>query len=221
MTKTSIIIPAYNEEKGIEKVLKKVLEVIDNSYEIIVVDDGSTDGTYDVVKRFNVKLLKHGKNLGKGTAIKAGINEASGKYILFIDADNTYPADVIPNMVSQLDAGYDVVTGSRFMGTIKGMSLLNKLGNKLITKLLNIAYGSKSSDPLSGLRGLKREHITKMDIVSNGFEVETEIMIKASRMGLKSIDIPIRYEERVGKTKLRPLKDGYLILRTIIKYMLI
>jgi glycosyltransferase involved in cell wall biosynthesis len=219
MIKTSIIIPAYNEEEGIERVLKDVFDTIDETYEVIVIDDGSKDGTASIAKKFNVRLIRHEKNIGKGAALKSGFDQAAGEYVVFIDADGTYPVAAIPQIVEYLDNGYCVATGSRFMGTIEGMSLLNKSGNKLITSLLKIFYKSDTTDPLSGLRGIKKKYLDRMDLVSDGFEIETEFTIKSSKMGLRNKDIPIEYKERVGEAKLKPLKDGYIIFSTLISFM--
>jgi hypothetical protein len=219
MIKTSIIIPAYNEEKGIKSVLNAILDVIDETYEVIVVDDGSTDATPRIAAEFKVKLIRHKRNQGKGAALKTGLKHATGEYVVFIDADGTYPASGIPRIVRYLDNGYDVVTGSRLMGEIEGMSLLNKAGNCLISGLLRFFYNSNTTDPLSGLRGIKKTHLRRMELISDGFEVETEFTIKSSVMNLRSIDFPIHYRERIGETKLKPLGDGYIIIRTLINFI--
>ena len=219
MIKTSIVVPAYNEGKGIGRVLEEIFNVIDDTYEVIVVDDGSKDDTATIAKKFNVTLLQHEKNRGKGAALKTGFKNAQGEYVVFIDADGTYPVADIPKIVEYLDKGYDVATGSRFMGTIADMSALNKIGNKLISNLLRIFYSSNTSDPLSGLRGIKKKYINEMELVSDGFEIETEFTIKTSRRNLRNIDFPIDYRRRIGKAKLNPLKDGYIIIRTIINFI--
>jgi glycosyltransferase involved in cell wall biosynthesis len=134
--KTSIIIPAYNEERGIGEVLGRITALGRDAYEIIVVDDGSTDGTSGIAEEFDVKLIRHGQNRGKGSAIRTGVENASGDYVVFIDADNTYPAETIPKIVEKLDGGYDIVICSRALADSKGITAFNRLGNALLGTMI-------------------------------------------------------------------------------------
>jgi glycosyltransferase involved in cell wall biosynthesis len=218
--KASVIIPAYNEEQGIGAVLKDVKGIIPKDYELIVVDDGSTDKTcVEVLKYDIVRLVRHEKNVGKGGAIRTGVEHASGEYLIFIDADNTYPVEVLSEIVDKLDEGLQFVIGSRKLDTGNNIPVLNRLGNAILSRVIAALYGPYTSDPFSGVYGIRKKDIEKMDLISTGFEIETEIVIKASKMGLKCLNIPVNYRERIGETKLSPIRDGYKISKTILKAM--
>ena len=214
--KNTVIVPSYNEEKAIAKVLENILNVIDESYEIIVVDDGSRDNTVQIASNYPCKVIVHGQNLGKGAAIRTGIKYAQGENILFIDADDTYPVEAIQKIVEELKS-FDMVVARRI--TRVNINFFNRIGNIFFKKLIQMFYHSPSTDPLSGLYGLRKEYLKKMQVQSIGFEIETEITIKASQMGLRIKEIPISYNKRMGDSKLDPIKDGYRILHTIISYM--
>lgn len=214
---TTIIIPAYNEEKGLPIVLRKILNLIDASYEVLVVDDGSTDQTARVARKFPCRLISHGVNFGKGKAMMTGIREARGSKVIFIDADDTYPPETILDIAAALD-DYDYVVASRSNGQ-RNIPAFNRIGNAIFRNSIRYFYGFTGYDPLTGLYGLKKEHLEKMDLNSRGFGIEAEIAIKAGTMGLKIKDIPIVYGERIGEAKLNGLKDGYRIACTIARHL--
>jgi glycosyltransferase involved in cell wall biosynthesis len=151
--------------------------------------------------------------------MRTGIAAAQGATIIFIDADGTYPAEAIPRMVRALEE-YDVVVASRSLGR-QNIPWLNRLGSFLLRSAIRYLYGFKAQDPLTGLYGLHKAHWEKMQLVSIGFGIEAEMAIKAARMGLKILDMPINYRERIGKAKLHPLRDGYRILKTIFAFILL
>ncbi len=217
MVKTSIIIPAYNEETGLPVVLKKVFAIIDNSYEVIVVDDGSIDATREVTSQFPCRLISHETNQGKGQAMKTGIANAQCSNIIFIDADNTYPVEIIPNITHGLE-DFDMVVASRVKGQ-GNIPALNRIGNAIFRGLISLS-GFRPHDPLTGLYGIKKLHLERMRLRSTGFGIESEIAIKAGRMQLKTLDIPIEYRRRLGKAKLNGLRDGWRILKTIVKELI-
>jgi len=213
----SVIIPAYNEEEGLAIVLGKLLPLIDDTYEVIVVDDGSTDGTRDVAAGFPCTLVPHASNLGKGEAMKTGIRAARGENLIFIDADDTYPVELIPRMAGELSEA-DMIVGSRKRGKHQ-IPAFNRIGNAIFRSSIRRLYGFKADDPLTGLYGIKKAHLNKMRLDSDGFGIEAEIAIKAARMGLRISDVPIEYGSRVGEAKLRGLQDGYRIFQTIAKML--
>jgi hypothetical protein len=214
---TSVIIPAYNEEEGLRIVLRKLFRLIDDTYEVIVVDDGSTDGTCNVAAAFPCGVVSHTSNLGKGQAMKTGIRAARGENLIFIDADDTYPAELIPRMASELNKA-DMVVGSRKTGK-QQIPAFNRAGNAIFRGAIKHLYGFKAYDPLTGLYGIKKTHLNRMRLDSDGFGIEAEIAIKAARMGLRVSDIAIEYGSRVGEAKLRGLQDGYRIFQTITKML--
>lgn len=214
--KYSLIIPAYNEEEGLPVVLNDVFELINESFEIIVVDDGSTDRTREVAQRFPCRVISHNQNSGKGAAMKTGIKEARGESIIFIDADNTYPPEGILELARALE-NYDMALASRKTGH-QNIPAFNRIGNAIFRNSIRYIYGFQGYDPLTGLYGMKKAYLKSMNLESKGFGIESEICIKAARMGLRVKDIHIKYRDRIGKAKLNGLKDGYRIFMTIIKF---
>ncbi|MCS7312228.1 MAG: glycosyltransferase family 2 protein [Acidobacteria bacterium] len=216
---TTIVIPAYNEEKGLAAVLEGIQRIQTDSMEVIVVDDGSKDGTAQVARRYSCRLVAHEVNRGKGAAIRTGIAAAQGKKVIFIDADGTYPIDAIPRMIQILDE-CDMVLGVRSGGR-ENIQFINKTGNYLIQVALRFLYGFKAQDPLTGLYGIHKAYLERMQLISTGFDIESEIALKAARMGLNVRTLPIEYRPRLGQTKLRPWRDGYRILRILLAFLLL
>ena len=221
-TELSIVIPAYNEEKGIEKVLeelKKVLDKIKKPYEIIVVDDGSTDNTAKIVKeKKDVILFQHPINKGYGAALKTGIKKANGEYILIIDADGTYPNKEIPKLLEHIDQ-YDMIVGAR-TGENVNIQLYRKPAKLFLTKLANYLVGTKIPDLNSGMRIFRKKDVEKyVHILPSGFSFTTTITLAYLSNDYLVKYVPIDYHERHGKSKIKPFKDGFnfilLIVRTI------
>ena len=211
----TIIIPAWEEEKGLPVVLTKVLQISDDSYEIIVVDDGSDDGTAQVASRFPCRVVRHEVNRGKGEALKTGIASARGKNIIWIDADDSYPVELIPQMVEALNS-YDMVVCSRRYGR-ENIPRFNRIGNFIFRQMIKRIYGFKPYDPCTGLYGVKKRYLEIMRLSARRFSIEPEISIKGTRMKLKMLDIPIRYRARVGDSKLSAVKVGLEDLWTILR----
>ena len=215
MNKTTVIVPAYREEEGLPIVLEKLFKVIDDSYEVLVVDDGSPDRTSEKASSFPCRLIRHEQNRGKGEAMKTGVKEARGENVIFIDADDTYPVEAIPD-IARLLQSFDMVVACRTKGR-ENIPRFNRAGNFVFRNLLRYLHGSSVTDPLSGLYGLKKAHFEQMQLNSEGFTIETEIVINAARMKLKVTEIPIEYSTRLGRQKLGGMKDGWRILKIIFK----
>ena len=216
---TSIIIPAYNEERGLTITLYKLSKVIDDTYEVIVVDDGCTDRTLDALIQYPYKVIQHKVNQGKGEAIKEGIVEAKGRNIIWLDADDSYPIEFVPDMAKALNGDYDVVVCSRFYGR-KNIPIFNRIGNWIFKTTIRKFYGFKPFDPMTGLYGVRKQHLLRMNLTSKRFAIEPEISIKGARMGLEMLDIPAEYKVRVGRTKLNAIKVGFEDTTTILGLML-
>jgi glycosyltransferase involved in cell wall biosynthesis len=210
--RATVIVPAHNEAESLPIVLKE-LEQLGQDIEIVVVDDGSTDDTANIAATYRCRILRHDSNKGKAEAIRTGIAAASSEKVIFIDADNTYPTAAIPQLIEALDK-HDLVTGRR-MFSKENIRLTNRVGNWLFSTAIKRLYGFQPNDPLTGLYGLRRTIALQMRLDSEGFGIETEMCAKAAAMHLSTLEIPIAYRERVGESKLRPFRDGYLILRTL------
>jgi glycosyltransferase involved in cell wall biosynthesis len=217
--RTTVVLPAYNEGAALPHVLDELGEYLDGSYEVLVVDDGSTDDTADVAERYPVRLVKHRENRGKGVAIRSGIAEAQGENVVIMDADATYPVPAIKEMVDLLDEN-DLVRGIRESET-DSMPAVNRFGNWLFNRLLAISHGLEGSDQLTGLYAIRRSEAIRLGTEARGFDIETEIGIKAKARGLREATIPISYLPRVGEKKLSPWRDGLRILGRVIVLLLI
>ena len=209
----TIVIPAYNEEQGLPVVLESLFRSVNGQCEVLVVDDGSSDATSAVASRFRCGVIRHGRNRGKGEAMKTGLRHAHGESVIFIDADGTYPADAIPRMTEALES-CDAVYCSRASGR-DNIPRLNRIGNALFQGIMRHVYHFEACDYATGMYGMKKRHLQKMRISSRGFAIEPEIAIKACRMKLKVYDIPIHYQPRIGQAKLSGFNAGIDHLRTM------
>src|SRR3954451_10971807 len=217
--RTTVVLPAYNEGAALPHVLAELGEYLDHTYEVLVVDDGSTDDTADVAERYPVRLVQHTSNRGKGVAIRTGIAEAHGENVVIMDADATYPVPAIKEMVELL-GDHDLVRGIRESDN-RSMPGVNRIGNWIFNKLLAISHGLEGTDHLSGLYAMRRSAAVRLGTEARGFDIETEIGIKARARGLREATIPISYLPRVGEKKLSPWKDGLRILGRVIVLLLI
>jgi len=217
--KTSILVPAYNEESGLPIVLSKLINIVDDSCEIIVIDDGSNDTTVGRATEYpNVITVGLPVNKGKGSALVHGIQEARGYNIIWIDADDSYTPELIPQMIHAMDTEYDAVVCSRMFGR-ENIPKFNRVGNWIFRTMIKKIYGFTPFDPMTGLYGAKKEHLLKMDLSAKRFAIEPEISIKGARMGLNMLDIPSEYKVRVGQTKLNGIKVGFEDLFMILRLL--
>ncbi len=212
---TTVLIPVYNEEAALPRVLEDVIANVGPGYEILVVDDGSSDATVAVAQRYPCQVISHQVNRGKGAAMRTGLAHARGEKVIFIDGDATYPASAIPEISRQLDQ-YDLVRCVRHDGRDK-IPLVNRLGNLFFDHLIRSVHQVEGGDVLSGLYGLHRRHMLAMQLESDGFDIETEIMVKAGLLALTAHSMPIQYHERIGEKKLKPLRDGWAILLRVLR----
>jgi len=218
----SVVIPAYNEEKNIGEVLSKtisVMESLGNPYEIIVVNDGSTDRTLEIAHAYKVTVLTNGRNRGKGYALRRGFRYAKGSIIVTIDADGAHDPKDIPRMINPVFNGVDIVSGSRFLGSRKDFtSSLNRLGNFIINSIIMMLTGKHITDSQTGFRVIKREILEKLYLESVGYEIEAELTVKTLKNGFVFREKPITCNKRMHhSSKLRVLYDGIKILKAILK----
>ncbi len=206
--KLSVIIPAYNEEKGITDVLegiKSELKKLSRKSEIIVVDDGSGDRTTEAVKKADgVRLIKHGRNMGYGSSLKTGIKSSDGEWILITDADGTYPPKHIPDLVKKMEeGGYDMVVGAR-TGKHVHVPLARRPAKWMLGKMANYVAKGKVRDINSGMRIFRKELAMKyFNLFPPGFSFTSTITLAAFCNGYSVVYIPIDYMKRVGKSTMR------------------
>jgi glycosyltransferase involved in cell wall biosynthesis len=217
-----VIIPALNEEKTIASVIDEIpkthLENLGYGVSIAVVDNNSTDRT---------KLISEGKGVtvisepvrGKGRAITTAFKSISGDFIFILDADYTYPATYIPQMLRLLESGYDVVLGSRLKGKIEkgAMARLNLIGNHLLTMLANLLYGTNISDLCTGYWGFRGAVTRDINLNARGFDLEANLLSQIAQRHCRIAEIPINYRRRPTPSNIHVFRDGFRIIQTLIK----
>jgi glycosyltransferase involved in cell wall biosynthesis len=225
MEEVSIIIPAYNEKEGITHVIESLLLLKEKHgprWEIIVVDDGSTDVTSEMVKKFgDVVLIQHPLNRGYGAAIKTGVRHAKYNTLVISDADGTYPVNDIPKLIAQLPKN-DMVVGARHINS-SNIPLSRRPAKWMLNKLANYLTGIKIPDLNSGLRVMKKDIILKyLHLLPDGFSFTTTITLAMLTNNYDVKFVPIEYKIRSGKSKIRPIRDtmnfSQLIIRTVLYF---
>jgi glycosyltransferase involved in cell wall biosynthesis len=220
----SVIIPAYGEEKTIGDVLQRLIKVSGSmgNVEIIVVDDGSTDRTCEKVAAFpTVKCIQHEHNMGKGAAIRTGINNSCGKILVIQDADLEYLPDIIPSLVKPIaDGSVDIVYGSRFKHRPEGMTLSHFIGNFILSITTGFLYTMKITDIMTGQKAFRRSVLDSIKLKENGFAVEIEITCLSFSCSRRFTEVYIPYSYRNhGVSKLVNL-DGFKSLAMLFTIFL-
>ena len=224
----SVVIPAYNEEDGIAPILERVLKVkgaVQKSpgaiedVEVIVVNDASQDRTCDIASSYpDVTVITHSQNKGYGGALKTGFAAAKGEWIGFLDADGTYPPEEFPALCeAMVSHDADMVIGSRMTGAKSGMPIRRYIGNKFFAYLLSWIVGSAITDTASGQRVFKRTILPQLLPLPDGLHLTPAMSTAALHEGLNIIEVPIRYDNRVGRSKLHIVSDGFRFLNIIIR----
>ncbi len=228
----SILIPAYQEERTIGEVLRLVSAIDTESCgfdkEILVCDDGSTDGTVAVVEERiaadpRVRLVRHPKNRGKGAAIRTALAEARGDYVLIQDADLEYEVSDYPALLQAVNQGAEVVYGSRFLATDRpeGMRLANYLANRILTTSANWLYGLSITDEATCFKIFRTDLLRQLDLKCEGFEFCPEVTAKLGRRKLAIAEVPIHYRARnIAEGKKVRWTDGVEALWVLIAHRL-
>jgi hypothetical protein len=217
----SIIIPCYNEQETVAICVTKALGWLERSGtkgEVVVVDNASSDATTEVALAAGARVLYEGLR-GKGNAFQTGVRESHGRYIVMSDGDATYDLSNLDDMVEPLKQGYDMVIGNRLSGNMESKSmpwLHRHVGNPLFNALISLIARQRMGDVLSGLRSFTREAWVEMAPVSEGFELESEMCLRAGRHHLTVKDVPISYAVRQAPSKLRGFTHGWAIARFIM-----
>jgi len=220
----SVIVPVFNERNTVAEILRRMRAVeLPVQLEVVVVDDGSTDGTdkvLSVLQDSTVRVLTHRANQGKGAAVRTGINTARGQLVLIQDADLEYDPDDWPKLLEPVMKGKaQVVYGSRFTGERRAMRLTQWLGNRLLTLTANVLYGSTLSDMETCYKLFDRRVLDSITIESDRFDFEPEITAKVLRRGYRIYEVPVSYTGRdVSEGTKFDWRDGVHALTALVRY---
>jgi dolichol-phosphate mannosyltransferase len=226
--KVSVIVPVFNEVASISTVILKIRKVVlppDLQQEIIVVDDGSTDGSFEALSaqpQEGVLLLRLTQNSGKGFAIRAGLAKASGDFVLIQDADLEYDPNQHMSLLAPLLSGEaEAVYGSRFLGSIRGMQPANYLANKILSGMASLLFGATITDEATGLKAFRRELLQGLSLQCKRFEFCPEVTAKLLRQKIFIKEVPIAYEGRsTAQGKKIRWWDGVIAAYTLLRYRL-
>jgi len=223
--KLSVIMPVFNERNTIQEILRRVraVDLGEIVKEIIVVDDGSSDGTPDILKMeedSTVKVFRHPENRGKGAAIRTGLPHATGDLVVIQDADLEYdPDDYRTLLAPLLKKKADVVYGSRFTGEHRNMLFWHMLGNKFLSLVTNVLYNTTLSDMETCYKLFRREALDGIEIRSDKFNFEPEITAKILKKKIRIYEVPVSYAGReYEEGKKITWRDGFAALWALVKY---
>jgi glycosyltransferase involved in cell wall biosynthesis len=224
--KLSVIVPVFNERTTLVEVIRRMrtVELPDGiEREIIVIDDGSSDGTRDVLRQLGdstVRVLKHDTNRGKGAAVRTGLQVASGDYVLIQDADLEYDPEDWPKMIAPVQRGRArVVYGSRFTGERRNMLFLHWVGNRVLSLVTNVLYNTTLSDMETCYKLVDRSLMLDLGLRSNRFDIEPEITAKILKRRIRIYEVPISYTGReFDEGKKITWRDGFAALWTLAKF---
>jgi len=227
MSQLSIVVPAFNEERGLPAVLSRLIAAGEDvrrqlpditDVEVIVVDDGSTDRTAEVAAAIpSIRLVRHSGNRGYGAALKTGFANATGDYLAFLDADATNPPEAVPLLVLALvEQRADVVVGTRVSEPDGGMPRIRAVGNWLFARLLSWVIEAPVTDCASGIRVFRRTILNDVLQLPDGFNFIVAMSTVTMQKRLRVVEVPTPYFSRVGQSKLRVIADGLAFLSSIV-----
>jgi glycosyltransferase involved in cell wall biosynthesis len=214
--KTTVVLPAYNEEEALPKTLNEYIEYVD---EIIIVNDGSKDGTEKIAQDYaakngKIRYVRHDVNQGKPAALRTGVKHSTGDILIFTDADCTYPARYIPDFIKKINNGADMVLGARVFNNTN-IPKFNRIGNRIFSLLITYFCYTRVIDAQTGYRAMRKKIFSELDVDAKNLEYETKMTMRAAKLGYNMAEVPIEYRKRVGKSKLNPIKDGFYMLKSI------
>jgi glycosyltransferase involved in cell wall biosynthesis len=214
----SVVIPARNEERNLDWVLGRLPSYVD---EVILVDGDSTDRTVEVARALRPDIRVVGQDRpGKGAALQAGFAAATKEFVVMLDADGSMDPQEIDRYISQLQNGAEMVKGSRRCagGGSHDISALRSFGNAFFVTTANLLYGAKFTDICYGYVAFRRSAIPRLALDADGFEIETQIVVRSVKAGLVIEEVPsFELPRRFGTSNLNTWRDGFRVLRTLVR----
>lgn len=211
----SVIIPVYNEAENIVGVIDRLISVVGQDAEIIVVDDGSSDGSGNLIADKGVKVIRHPYNKGNGAAVKTGIRKATRPILVFMDGDGQHKPEDIPKLVEKIGE-YDMVIGARTFQSVQSAPRFTY--NKMLNFIAGYLTGYKIKDLTSGFRVIKKELAKKfVYLLPNTFSYPSTITVAMVKAGFSVGFVPLAFDARKGNSKIRPFKDGLRFLMIVLR----
>lgn len=219
----TVIVPSYNEEKNIEKIIKNIKKIPQYDIDLLVaIDSKTTDNTEKIARENGARVLLTKKTKGKGDVIRQAIKHIKGDYAIQIDADSQFLPKDIPKLINPLLNGYDVTLGTRYQKGAKvevgSVSLLKKIGSYGLSLAASIAAKQTVTDVMAGFKAFKTPVLKKLKPTTSHFGYEAELVIRSAQLKYRILNVPIEYKKReIGTSTVNSLKHGILVLATIIK----
>jgi glycosyltransferase involved in cell wall biosynthesis len=219
----TVLMPVYNERPTVEHAIQSVLDAgVADSYELVVIDDGSKDGTTELLRDTvwpkQVRVLFHAKNKGKGAALRTGLAEARGTYSAVLDADLEYSPGDIPLLLEPLRHGEQAVFGARGFQSHSAYSFWYVVGNRFVTLFANVLYNSWLSDIMTGHKAMRTELFRSLRLRERGFAIEPEITARLLQKGIRIYEVPVVYRARSREEgKKLTVLDGLRVVRTLLR----
>jgi len=215
----TVLVAAYNEAPVISDVVRTALRAVPSS-EVLVVDDGSTDGTAQTAAAAGARVLQLPANGGKGAALRRGLTEALGEVIVLIDGDGQDDPAEIPSLLEALRPDVDLVVGSRFIGHFEpgAITPVNHWGNRFLTSVINLLFSTALTDTQAGFKTFRANILSRIKLRASRFDIEVDLLLGVLQMGGRIVEIPVRRAPRQhGQSRLNSLLDGARILRRIVE----
>lgn len=216
----SVILAAHNEAGSIAEVVAGCRAHTRDLAELLVIDDGSTDGTASAAAEAGATVVRMPRNEGKGAAIRRGIAQAKGDVFLFMDADGQDDPRDIPILLAALETGADMVVGSRFLGRFEDGAItpLNRLGNQLLTGVVNLLFRVRLTDTQAGFRAVRRAAAARCALTASRYDIEVDLLLGVVRNGDRVVEVPVRRMPRsAGESDLDSFRDGGRIFLRILR----
>jgi glycosyltransferase involved in cell wall biosynthesis len=214
----TVVVAAYNEAPVIGDVVRDALRAVPSG-EVLVVDDGSIDGTDRIAADAGARVLRVNRNGGKGSAVRRGLLEARGRVIVLIDGDGQDDPTEIPQLLAALGPDVDLVVGSRFIGRFEpgAITPVNHWGNRFLTSVINLLFSTTLTDTQAGFKAFRAETLQRVNLRAARFDIEVDLLLGILRAGGRVVEVPVRRAPRPhGESRLNSFRDGSRILRRIL-----